>query len=136
MSGGAGASNELTFPKGFLWGAAFFLPLLHRIEPPLLMRFAQRLLFGFSPAQVDLDIDRLAQTTTPAKGSDAIAQGGKPLLANDPHLAPTAPGIWYLTHLSAPGIRVSGAYFPPKRPNRPKASGSGPAGGGAFGPPG
>jgi penicillin amidase len=27
---------------------------------------------------------------------------GKPILANDPHLAPSAPGIWYMTHLTAP----------------------------------
>jgi penicillin G amidase len=33
---------------------------------------------------------------------------GKPLLANDPHLAPSAPPIWYLVHLSAPGVRVAG----------------------------
>jgi penicillin amidase len=33
---------------------------------------------------------------------------GKPLLANDPHLAPSAPSIWYMVHLSAPGVRVAG----------------------------
>jgi penicillin amidase len=33
---------------------------------------------------------------------------GKPLLANDPHLRPTAPSIWYLVHLSAPGLQVAG----------------------------
>jgi len=37
---------------------------------------------------------------------------GKPLLANDPHLAPSAPSIWYLTHLSAPGLRVAGVTSP------------------------
>ncbi|MEO7538884.1 MAG: penicillin acylase family protein, partial [Pyrinomonadaceae bacterium] len=37
---------------------------------------------------------------------------GKPILANDPHLMPTAPGIWYLTHLTSPGMRVSGVTFP------------------------
>ncbi len=37
---------------------------------------------------------------------------GKALLANDPHLRPAAPGIWYMTHLSAPGVRVSGVTFP------------------------
>jgi penicillin amidase len=37
---------------------------------------------------------------------------GKPLLANDPHLAPTAPGIWYLAHLSTPELRVSGVTLP------------------------
>jgi penicillin amidase len=37
---------------------------------------------------------------------------GKPLLANDPHLSATAPSIWYLAHLSAPGLRVSGVTAP------------------------
>jgi len=37
---------------------------------------------------------------------------GKPLLANDPHLAATAPPIWYLIHLSAPGVRVAGVSAP------------------------
>ncbi|MEP6703664.1 MAG: penicillin acylase family protein, partial [Acidobacteriota bacterium] len=37
---------------------------------------------------------------------------GKPLLANDPHLRPAAPGIWYLTHLSNPSVRSSGVTFP------------------------
>jgi penicillin amidase len=35
-------------------------------------------------------------------------QSGKPLLANDPHLTASAPPIWYLVHLSAPGVRVAG----------------------------
>ena len=33
---------------------------------------------------------------------------GKPLLSNDPHLRPTAPSIWHMVHLSAPGLRVAG----------------------------
>ena len=37
---------------------------------------------------------------------------GKPLLANDPHLQPSAPSIWYLVHLSAPGLRVAGVTAP------------------------
>lgn len=37
---------------------------------------------------------------------------GKPILANDPHLEPSAPGIWYMTHLAGPDIRVSGVTFP------------------------
>lgn len=34
--------------------------------------------------------------------------GGKPLLANDPHLRPAQPPIWYLVHLSAPNLKVAG----------------------------
>lgn len=37
---------------------------------------------------------------------------GKPLLANDPHLAPSAPSIWYMIHLNAPGVRVAGVTAP------------------------
>ncbi len=37
---------------------------------------------------------------------------GKPLLANDPHLRPTAPSIWHMVHLSAPGYRVAGVTSP------------------------
>ncbi len=37
---------------------------------------------------------------------------GKAMLANDPHLQPTAPGIWYLTHLTSPAGRVSGVTIP------------------------
>lgn len=33
---------------------------------------------------------------------------GKPLLANDPHLPASAPPIWYLVNLSAPGVHVAG----------------------------
>jgi penicillin amidase len=37
---------------------------------------------------------------------------GKPLLANDPHLAPTAPSIWHMVHLTAAGVRVAGVTAP------------------------
>ena len=37
---------------------------------------------------------------------------GRPLLANDPHLGLTAPSVWYLAHLSWPGVDVVGATFP------------------------
>lgn len=44
--------------------------------------------------------------------SGARTVSGKPLLANDPHLALSAPSIWYLAHLSAPGLDVIGATLP------------------------
>jgi penicillin amidase len=37
---------------------------------------------------------------------------GKPLLANDPHLAMPCPSRWYLIHLSAPGWNVAGVSLP------------------------
>lgn len=37
---------------------------------------------------------------------------GKPLLANDPHIPGSAPNVWYMTELSAPGMHVAGTTFP------------------------
>ena len=37
---------------------------------------------------------------------------GKPLLANDPHLKLSAPALWYLARLEAPGLKVAGATMP------------------------
>lgn len=37
---------------------------------------------------------------------------GKPLLANDPHLRPSAPGIWYIVWLKSPGVNVAGVTVP------------------------
>ncbi len=37
---------------------------------------------------------------------------GKPLLANDPHLKLSAPALWYLARLHAPGFEVAGATLP------------------------
>ncbi len=41
-----------------------------------------------------------------------LTASGKPMLANDPHLAPSAPSIWYMTHLAAPGLRTAGVTAP------------------------
>ncbi len=37
---------------------------------------------------------------------------GKAMLANDPHLPGTAPGIWYLIDLRAPGMHAAGVTIP------------------------
>lgn len=37
---------------------------------------------------------------------------GYPILANDPHLSLNLPSLWYLVHLSAPGLEVMGATLP------------------------
>jgi len=53
-----------------------------------------------------------------APGSNAWALAGsrtasrRPLLANDPHLEYSLPGVWYAIHLKAPGLNVSGAALP------------------------
>jgi penicillin amidase len=44
--------------------------------------------------------------------SGARSTSGKPMLANDPHLGLTAPPVWYLAHLNAPGFDVIGASLP------------------------
>jgi penicillin amidase len=44
--------------------------------------------------------------------SGARTTSGKPLLANDPHLGLTAPSVWYLAHLHAPGLEVIGGTLP------------------------
>jgi len=54
----------------------------------------------------------------PAPGSNAWAlagrhtASGKPLLSNDMHLEYSLPGIWYMAHLTAPGLDVSGVTLP------------------------
>ncbi|MGA2984907.1 MAG: penicillin acylase family protein [Terriglobia bacterium] len=39
-------------------------------------------------------------------------KSGKPLLANDPHLAHSIPSVWYMIHLKAPGLNVTGVSLP------------------------
>src|SRR5262249_11274497 len=41
-----------------------------------------------------------------------LTASGKPLLANDPHLAARIPSIWYLAHMSAGDFDVIGATLP------------------------
>lgn len=58
-------------------------------------------------ARVGLFADELAASNNwVVSGSRTVS--GKPLLANDPHLRPSAPSIWYLAHLSVPGSRIAG----------------------------
>ncbi len=39
-------------------------------------------------------------------------RSGKPILANDPHLALRAPALWYLAAIESPGLHVAGATIP------------------------
>lgn len=54
----------------------------------------------------------------PAEASNAFAlsgsrtRSGKPVLANDPHLGFSAPNLWYLVRVDAPGMTLAGATVP------------------------
>ena len=56
---------------------------------------------------------RTGQEPQPGSNAWALAgsraAGGKPILANDPHLEFSIPSPWYLVHLKAPGLDVTGA---------------------------
>ena len=39
-------------------------------------------------------------------------KSGKPLLANDPHLSHSVPSVWYMVHLQAPDLDVTGVSLP------------------------
>jgi penicillin amidase len=61
--------------------------------------------------RVGFDTDALAASNNwVVSGNRTVT--GKPLLSNDPHLRPTAPSIWHMVHLSAPGVRVAGVGAP------------------------
>ncbi len=44
--------------------------------------------------------------------SGAHTASGKPLLANDTHLQLSVPALWYIVHLTAPGLNVEGFALP------------------------
>lgn len=60
-----------------------------------------------SMSRVGLHAEALAASNNWVVSGKRTASG-KPLLANDPHLAPSAPSIWHMVHLSAPGVKVAG----------------------------
>lgn len=96
---------------------------LHPFFPAPILRFAadsrdllsslvkEAELMSVSLARVGLDAENLAASNNWVVSGRKTASG-KPLLANDPHLAPSAPAIWHLVHLSAPGARVAGVTAP------------------------
>ena len=53
---------------------------------------------------------------SPGSNSWAMAgsrtASGKPLLSSDMHLEYSLPGIWYMTHVEAPGLNVAGVALP------------------------
>jgi len=64
-----------------------------------------------SAERIGLHADELAASNNWVVSGKRTASG-KPLLSNDPHLSISVPSIWYLVHLSAPGVRVAGVTIP------------------------
>jgi penicillin amidase len=111
------------------WGAGWpeILPegLAPPIPPPpgpLLERPSPSTLQGRDGAE---HLSRLARSladspwvgNTPAASNSWVVSGartttGRPLLANDPHLAASLPSIWYLAHLEGGRFNVVGASLP------------------------
>jgi Protein related to penicillin acylase len=44
--------------------------------------------------------------------SGLYSSSGKPIVANDPHLALVAPSLWMLVHIETPSLRVAGVTVP------------------------
>lgn len=78
-----------------------------RLPGPLLARLDDA--FALSGARAP-DDSGLGSNSWVIAGSRTLS--GRPILANDPHLALRAPSVWYLARLIAPGYSVSGATLP------------------------
>jgi penicillin amidase len=68
---------------------------------------------GFFPSSMDnrqSSIQGLGSNNWVLSG--AHTRSGKPLLANDPHLGHSVPSVWYMVHLKAPGLDVTGVSMP------------------------
>lgn len=73
---------------------------------------------SFPKVSFSSEIEKLQNLVPLFQGSNAWAvsskrsQTGKPILANDPHIAFANPSVWYEAHLSAPDYEVYGYYLP------------------------
>lgn len=73
---------------------------------------------GLQVSRLGADLAALAEALGLGGGSNnwAIAgtrtATGRPILANDPHLAPLLPPHWYLVHVTTPEWSLAGASFP------------------------
>ncbi len=111
----------LAHDLAFGWEGEAQRALLRRVLPPPLFdllhpaRFTgDRVLFAAdAPA-----MEKASASPESAIGSNnwvvsgAHTATGKPLLANDPHLALGVPSIWTAVHLRAPGLEVGGVTLP------------------------
>jgi penicillin amidase len=88
-------------------------------DAPLQIRELRELYPDKEPTRItemgtERETDPLGSVPLSGSNSWVVAQGasGKPLLANDPHLGLTAPPVWYLAHLEAPGLSAIGGTLP------------------------
>ena len=58
------------------------------------------------------DVFAAASASNEWVAAGQLTQSGEPLLANDPHLGFSAPGLWYLARLSTPDFEIAGATVP------------------------
>jgi penicillin amidase len=77
----------------------------------------EQMLASGDPAMIEfLFPQRGGGDTQPGSNAWAIrgelTASGKPILANDPHLQPTLPGVWHQVHLRAPGLNAAGVSLP------------------------
>ena len=107
------------------------LQLLRKLSPEKLRGFSPPLsdeilnayrhyapVIGTKFADAVQAIEAVAPALSPSGASNnwvvggARTRSGKPMLANDPHLALTVPAFWYLAHLSWPGGEAMGGSVP------------------------
>jgi len=87
-------------------------------------------LWGWTPRQARSWIPPIEQTSLPRSEDEPITppfngvgsnswaisgsrtSTGRPLLANDPHVRVSLPGIWYIVDLTGPEVHVAGASVP------------------------
>lgn len=79
---------------------------LSALPPPALSPLFARLLDSFPDS-----MRRITASNSWLLGGRHTATG-RPILANDPHLGFQAPNLWYLAHIEAPGLSVTGATVP------------------------
>jgi len=102
--GGAGAGKERSAPARRHRAAPSPLPsaLLALRDIPDIPPLAAEL----------LDAASMARASNSWVIGPARTRSGKPILANDPHLALRAPALWYLAVIESPGFHVAGATIP------------------------
>lgn len=112
--------NRVLGPRGAdelipLSDPAYDAPLVGRVppracKPPLRAEHATTTPFDSLPDPAGL------RAPTEASNNWAIGAAhtadGHALVANDPHLDYSVPGVWHLIEIEAPGLHVAGATFP------------------------